>query len=474
MPVIIEGTPPESDPRLNHLKVTPDPGVIEVNLQPAHSWDGARPPHDDALRRSAPDAARHREVHARRPPHRHRRRQPHRPRRRDAGRQPVPAAAGSAAQPGRLLAQSPVAVVPVLGAVHRPDQPASARRRRRGTTRCTSSRSRSRRSPARGESPPWLVDRVFRNLLVDVTGNTHRAEFCIDKLYSPDTSSGRLGLVELRAFEMPPHAHMSLAQQLLLRALVARFWKTPYNQTLVRWDTELHDRFMLPHFVGRRFRRRPRRSAARPAIALQPEWFAPHFEFRFPVYGSVTRAGRPCRTAAGARAVARARRGAGRRRRRALCRFVGRAAAGQGHRHDGIAPFRCLQRPLGAAASDRHGRRVRRRRPLPRLAAAELPAPDHPRARAARLRSRRRVERTVARRLHLSRRAPGRAQLRDVSGQRLRSRRPPARALLRDRPHAGADERRRRGTRDPDFPLTLDLRRPIAPSVTIGTCLGLR
>ena len=281
--------------------------------------------------------------------------------------------------------------------------------------------------------PPWLIDRLLRNLLIDVTGNTHRAEFCIDKLYSPDSSSGRLGLVEMRAFEMPPHARMSLVQQVLLRSLVARFWREPYApRRLVRWGTSLHDRFLLPHFVRADFED-VLEEQARAGFDLKPEWFAPHFEFRFPKLGDLELS---CGSLALRQALepwhVMGEEGTG----GGAVRYVDSSVERLEVKAIGLAPDRSVVTCNGRAIPLRPTgtrRRVRGGRALPRLAAVVRAASEHRRPLATDIRYSGHLDETIGRRLSISCGASGRTQSRYISGERVRGREPPARAVLPSR-----------------------------------------
>jgi uncharacterized protein (DUF2126 family) len=282
--VAVEGNAPPSDPRLRSCLVTPDPGVIEVNLPVCHSvreYTEYMDQLSDAALRSGLSTEKFqldgREVSS------------------GGGNHitmggPTPLESPFLTKPHllggllRYVQNHPALSYLFTGLFVGPTSQAPRADEARFDALAEIELALSQIPHGEEAPPPWHIDRLLRNLLTDVAGNTHRTEICIDKLYDPATSTGRQGIVELRAFEMPPHHHMATVQTLITRGLIARLAAEPYDAPMVRWGTQLHDRFMLPHYLWADVKDIVD-DFARHGVPMKGEWLRPFLDHRCPVAG---------------------------------------------------------------------------------------------------------------------------------------------------------------------------------------------
>ncbi|BBX95891.1 transglutaminase family protein [Mycobacterium lacus] len=289
-PVVIEGYGPPADPRLKSTTITPDPGVIEVNIAPTASFEEQKQQLETLyaqarLARLSTESFDVDGTHGG-----------------TGGGNHI--TLGGVTPADSPLLRRPDLLVSLLTYWQRhPSLSYLFAGRFVGTTsqapRVDEGRdealyeleiafaeiARLSGSSGEGRPRPWVTDRALRHLLTDITGNTHRAEFCIDKLYSPEGPRGRLGLLELRAFEMPPHLRMAMVQSLLVRSLVAWFWDEPLRAPLIRHGDNLHGRYLLPHFLIHDIAEVAADLRAH-GIAFETSWLDPFTEFRFPRIGT--------------------------------------------------------------------------------------------------------------------------------------------------------------------------------------------
>ncbi len=293
MAVVLEGTPPPSRQGIQGFQITPDPGVIEVNIHPAASWSELVRIHQALDQEAiAVGLASHRYGWDGRGW--------------GTGGGAHITIGGDRWQTSPLLRRPDLLRSFVTYWQHHPSLCYLFAGEYIGST-SQAPRPDEVRPDAlyeleiaflqlapRVRVSPAIIDRLLRPLLVDSTGNPHRTALCIDKLFPVDNPNLQLGLLEFRGFEMPPHGDLRLLQMLLVRGLVALFWQRPYTAPLRRLGATLGDRFLLPHYLMGDWQE-IMADLDRGGYPFEAEWFDPFWQWRFPIYGRVSLGNNPLR-----------------------------------------------------------------------------------------------------------------------------------------------------------------------------------